>query len=77
MKQITIDFGAMTTSVKVTDAEAREHAKALGSHHEARDVFLATKRESKSFWKRRASYLETKAALRAVESKHLGKAYAN
>ncbi len=75
MKRITIDFGACSTSVPVTDRDAREHAEALRAHHEARDLFLATKRESQSFWSRRAKSAETKAELQRVEAKHLSKAY--
>jgi hypothetical protein len=75
MKRITIDFGACFTSVSVTDGEAREHEKALRAHHKARDMFLATKRESQSFWGCRAKTMETKADLQRVEAKHLAKAY--
>lgn len=77
MKRITIDFGACSTSVPVTDQDAREHATALRAHHEARDAFLATKRESQSFWSRRAKSMETEVGLRRVEAKHLSKAYSS
>lgn len=75
MKRITIDFGACSTSVPVTDQDAREHETAFRFRREARDAFLATKRESKSFWSRRAKSMETEAELRRVEAKHLAKAY--
>lgn len=75
MKRITIDFGACSTSVPVTDRDAREHAKALRAYREARDALLSTKRESQSFWSRRAKSMETKAELSRVEAKHLDKAY--
>ena len=75
MKRITIEFGACSASVSVTDKDAHEHAEALRAHHEARDAFLSTKRESKSWWRRRAKSIETKTELSRVEAKHLDKAY--